>query len=72
MIRCTPTNVISPTEQVDLNGNLLSSNFLNQTHHMEMFGSHFKVVGNGLEDSAQATPVMNYDLDSGAQKVQSA
>ena len=56
MIRCTPTNIISPSAEGEKAG-LTASNFLNQAHNLEMFGSHFKIGGAGLEDSA--TPTVN-------------
>ena len=66
-IRCTPTNIISPPADIE-KASVVTSGFLNQAHHMDMFGSHFKVGGiDGLEDSA--TPAMNADLENEIQKI---
>ena len=61
IIRCTPKNIISPPTDGD-RASAATSGFFNQAHQMEMFGSHFKVDANGLEDSA--TPAVNAELDN--------
>ena len=67
-IRCTPTNLISPPSNLE-QSHAITSGFLNQAHHMDMFGSHFKLGGasEGLEDLA--TPSANTEIEKEVPKI---